>query len=271
MSRDKDKSGDRLVIGGPARANLLPPEVGAAAQGKIVRRNAVALVILAVLVVIAAYAGATVLAGAAQAQLDSANNETQALLAKQADYSEVRSVKSLLATAEAARTAGTSTEIDWQDYLEKIQAILPAGTLVTNVNAQSATPLSAFAQPSVPLQGDRIGELTFTATSASLPDVEAWLLALAKLTGYVDATPGSVSLQGAGTYQVSVTMHINKDALLLRFDKPAKDARDAEQKAAEEKAKQEEDNKQTPAPSASPEPSPDATNSSSTDGGSDGE
>lgn len=266
MSKGTGKSTGNLVIGGPARANLLPPEVGAAARGKVVRRNAVAIIILAVILVVAGYAGATFVAVGAQIQLDAANQRTQVLLDKQKEFTEVRSVKSLLETATAARVAATSTEIDWKTYFEQIQAILPAGTNVTNVNANAATPLSAFSQPSVPLQGDRIGELTFTATSASLPDVERWLQSLATLPGFVDAAPGSVSLQGDSTYQVSITMHINKNVLLLRFDDTLKEARDAAlAKAKADKAEKDAKNgvKVTPSPSPTPtptdEPSPEPT------------
>lgn len=257
MSNRMSKSGGSLVIGGPARANLLPPEVGAAAQVKVVRRNAIAVIILVVILVVVGYAGATVLALSAQAQLDAENAKTQVLLDEQKKYMEVRSVKSLLETATAARIAATSTEIDWKSYLDQIQAILPEGTMVTNVNANVATPTSAFAQPSVPLQGDRIGELTFTATSASLPDVEKWLQSLATLPGYVDAAPGTVSLQGEGTYQVSITMHINKNVLLLRFDDALLEARDKAQAGLDAKN------------SVTPEPSPESTNQA--DGGTNGE
>ena len=51
--------------------------MGAAAQGKILRRNAIILVVIAVLVVIAGYAGASVLALSAQGQLDAATDRTQ--------------------------------------------------------------------------------------------------------------------------------------------------------------------------------------------------
>lgn len=259
MSKSLGKSPGSLVIGGPARADLLPPEVGAAARGKVVRRNAIAIIILAIILVVVGYAGATFVALGAQLQLDAANQRTQVLLEKQKEFSEVRSVKSMLETGTAARIAATSTEIDWKTYFEKIQAILPAGTIVTNVSANAATPLSAFAQPSVPLQGDRIGELTFTATSASLPDVERWLQSLATLPGFVDAAPGNVSLQGDSTYQVSITMHINKDVLLLRFDDKLKEARDAAlAKAKAEKEAKDAKDGVTATPTPSPPPSPSA-------------
>jgi len=238
MSR-KTQSGGRLVIGGPAQANLLPPEVGLAARGRAMRRSASALVVLSIFLVIAGFAGASVLALVEQAKLDEANARTDQLVQEQSKYSEVQRVNSMLAAANAAQQVGTSTEIDWKAYLVNIQRSLPSGTLVTNVSADTATPILDFVQPSAPLQGDRIGELRFTATSTSLPDVETWLEALAKLTGYVDATPGSVTLNADTTlYEVTITMHINADALLLRFDEEAR--ADREQATADAEAAAEE-------------------------------
>ncbi len=239
MNRRKNSDGGHLILGGPPQANLLPPEVGIAAKGRALRRNATALIVLTVLIVLASYGGVAVLALNAENQLESANNRTQELIAEQGKYAEVRQVTTMLQTAEAAQRVGTSTEIDWKAYLTEIQNSLPAGTLVTNVSAETATPVTAFAPPSAPLQGDRIGELRFTATSSSLPDVEKWLDALAKLDGFVDASPGSVTLNSdATTYEVTITMHVNKDALLLRFDQAAKDARDEAKAKAEKDAAQ---------------------------------
>lgn len=217
MSREGDRNA-RVTIGGAPRADLLPPEVGIAARGRAIRRNASALIVLVILIVIAGYLGATALALAANVQLDAAKVRTQELIAEQGKYSEVKQVATMLDTAIAAQKVATSTEIDWKGYLTDIQNSLPVGTLVTNVVAETATPLSSFSRPSVPLQGDRIGELTFTATSVSLPDVEAWLEALEKLKGYVDASPGSVKLLEDGIYQATITMHIDKGALLNRFN-----------------------------------------------------
>lgn len=261
MSRDSDRGNGALMIGGPARANLLPPEVGAAAQGKIVRRNAIVIVIFALIVAILGYVGATVLATSAQVGLDAAKERTTDLISQQTKYSEVKQVTSMLASAAAARQVGMSTEIDWKKYLTDIQKSLPAGTDVTNVVAETATPLVSFNQPVVPLQGDRIGELKFTATSQSLPDVQQWLEALTALPGYVDASPGSVTLsEETAQYEVTITLHIDKDALLNRFDDEAAAARDksladkAEAlKAA--KAKAAEDSAKSPRPTPTPSPS----------------
>ena len=99
--------------------------------------------------------------------------------------------------------------------------------------ASSGSPLDEFAQPTVPLQGERIAELAFSATSASIPDVQAWLNALAKLTGFVDAAPGSVTLSNDGTYKASITMHINEKALANRFAADAVKAKDSSEASSD--------------------------------------
>ncbi|MCC6376853.1 MAG: hypothetical protein IT191_07525 [Microbacteriaceae bacterium] len=257
MSRDTVKSGSGLVIGAPPKANLLPPEVGAMAKGKVARRNAIAIVMLVVVAVVAAYIGATWLAGQAQTQLQAANSETTRLLAEQQKYSGVLVIKNLLSTSEAARQVGMYTEIDWKDYLDDIQKSLPAGTLVTNVVAEVGTPLTDFAQPTVPLQGNRIGELTFTANSPGLPDVEAWLNSLSNLDGYVDASPGSITLDAeTGLYQVSIKMHVDIGALWLRFDEKAKAEKDKLLKDRQDQKAKIEAAKPTPTPTPTPTPSP---------------
>lgn len=207
----------KLVFGAPPRADLLPPEVEQRAKARSLRRTLGAVIVLTMVLVIVGYGAVSLLSITSQAQLDQANARTSQLLAEQAKYIEVRKVSNTLQTAVAARQVGSSTEIIWKEYLTEIQGSLPAGTIVTNFAAETETPIATYTPPSVPLQGERIGQLTFTATSASLPDVEAWLRALATLTGYVDAAPGSVTLKEDGTYTVAIVMHINSDALANRF------------------------------------------------------
>jgi hypothetical protein len=207
-----------LVVGGFARANLLPPEVAQGVAGKKLRRNLVFGVVLAAVVVLLGFAGASVIALQSQANLDLASARTGELIAEQSKYVEVRQVTGALDVATNARVIGSSTEINWKSYIDQIEATLPAGTTVTNFAADTATPMTRYSDPTGPLQGERMGEITFTANSASLPDVKAWLEALEGLTGYVDAFPGSVALdETTNGYSVSIVMHINSDALSNRF------------------------------------------------------
>lgn len=218
MSLVTSKAGSsKLVIAGSPRAELLPPEVEQGIKARGLRRSLVALVVFIVVLTLVGNAGALLLSVNSALALESANARTDDLVAQQAEYVEVRQVSGMLSKATAARKEGSSTEIDWKAYFAEIQANLPEGTVITSLGAETATPTRPFSAPSVPLQGDRIGQLNFAATSPSLPDIEVWLDGLANLTGFVDASPNSVSRAEDGTYSVSITMHVNSDAYLNRF------------------------------------------------------
>jgi hypothetical protein len=178
--------------------------------------------VVAVLVV-----GASFLSVGSASLLGSATDEGNQLIRDQGKYAEVRQVTTMIGKAEEGLIIGSTTEVRWRAYFAEIQASLPAGTLVTNFSATTATPTTPYAVPSVPLQGDRIGELSFTATSATLPDIEAWLNGLEKLTGFVDASPGTIVLDDGGAYTVNIIMHINAGVIDNPFVDDPNDDNDA--------------------------------------------
>ncbi len=86
-------------------------------------------------------------------------------------------------------------------------------------HVDSASPLALYAQSTAPLQGARVATISFAAKSPTLPEVPAWLNALATLPGFADATPGSVTLDATtNVYTVNITMHVNDAAFDNRFD-----------------------------------------------------
>lgn len=206
----------RLVVGGESRVELLPPEVTARGKAKATRRMMAGVVAIAVVISAGCYGAATLVASQSAARLESAQARTSQLIAEQAKFSEVGQVESQLVVARAARQVGTSTEIDWADYLAKVTAILPPGVVLTSVSTEGATPLAANAEVPTPLQGPRVGTIAFTATTPTVPDVSQWLESLATLPGFVDATPGSIEKGEAG-YTTSITMHIDSGAYANRF------------------------------------------------------
>lgn len=205
-----------LVVGGPPRAELLPPEVAQGVRARALRRSLVALVILVVAVTATGVVGATIAAGASQLLLAAEIEKGNQLLKDQGEYAEVRQITTMISKAKEGLELGSATEFRWKDYLAELAASLPAGTSVTNIGAALATPTTPYLASTIPLQGDRIGELTFTATSPTLPDIELWLNGLTTVTGFVDATPGSVTRDESGTYTVNIVMHVNSDV----FDNP---------------------------------------------------
>jgi Tfp pilus assembly protein PilN len=153
---------------------------------------------------------------AANSGLQNEQSKTSGLLLEQARYSPVVKVQDQVNDITAVEPLAAHGEILWRPYIADLQQTLPAGTAITAFIAQLDT-TAEQGMSSVPLQGARVATISITADSpkASISD---WLDNLAKLKGFVDATPGSVTLvPGSGRYTVSVALHINSEALSNRF------------------------------------------------------
>ena len=205
------------ALGGEPRVSLLPAEVNDFHKAKTVRRRLGLGIVFLLLIVLAAVAGSYYLAMTSHAKLETARSNQLALIAQEGQFSDLRTAKSGIALIEAGQYVGASTEIDWKDYLEGLQATLPAGVTISSVTIDSASPFVDYAQSSVPLEGSRVATLVFTAVSPGLPTIPSWLDGLGTLTGFADAVPGSVNVQSDGSYLVNITMHINSDAFARRF------------------------------------------------------
>ena len=211
----RELRGGGLIVASP-RVDLLPPEIGERNKAKGVRRGLRAIIFLTVIVVLVAIGGAWYLTTNAVLGLSAEQHRTTTLAQQKNQYADVSTAQRAIELGEAAQRVAGSTEIDWQDYLQHLQASLPAGVTLTAVVTDSETATTAYSQSDVPLEGSRIATLTFTATSSTLPIIPEWLDALRKLPGFVDATPASVALDEGG-YTVTITMHINDGAFSYRF------------------------------------------------------
>lgn len=208
----------QLVLGAEPRVDLLPPEVLRARAAKATRRRLGLGVVAAIAVVVLGVGAGFALNVQAQVDLLTAQARTSELILAQGEYVEVTKVQYHLDLARAAQQVGASTEIAWKPYLEQVQATLPASVSIDQVTIDSATPIAVYEQATTPLQGARMATISFSATSALLPDVPAWLRSLATLPGFADALPGSVTLdEASGVYTASITMHVNDAAFSGRF------------------------------------------------------
>lgn len=224
--------GAALVVGGAPRANLLPPEIILKRTQRKTRQKLRVGVFAVAIAVAAGCVGSVAFSTAAAVQASAAQQELQGLVNQQLEYAQVKGLQDTIKAIHAGQQVGASTEIDWRDYLTSLQNTLPAGVTIDTVSVEEGTPMAAFAQPTAPLQGSRVASLTFTAVSTSLPSIPDWLRSMAKLPGFVDATPGSVKLED-GVYKADVLMHINTDAFTLRFDPATIAANEAAAAAAE--------------------------------------
>lgn len=209
--------GPQAVLSAAPRANLMPPEIGRLAAEKSSRSKMRLALLLVVVLTVGGVGGAWVTNYYAQSRLTASNDEGARLQTEQAKYAAVKRDQTDIALGLAAQKVGGSTDIDWKSYLSRLRASLPAGVTLTDVTVDSADITGAFGQATTPLEGQRIAELTFTASSPTLPSIPDWLSALSTLTGFVDATPGSVALDDTGVYNASVTMHIDSDVYSQRF------------------------------------------------------
>lgn len=212
------KGGD-LLVGRAPRADLLPAEVHRHRRERAVIRRAWLAVVLLTAVMVGAVAATSAVNARSAADLSAAQSETASLLAQKREFAELQGVVSDTARLRSAQEVGGSTEIDWSDYLAAVQQSLPAGVTITSVTADSATAVAPYTQGTSALQGARIGTLTFTATSPTLPQVPDWLDSLRKLPGYVDGTANSVTLadSAGSSYSASITLHVDEGAYDNRY------------------------------------------------------
>jgi hypothetical protein len=216
------KDAAALTIGGEPRIDFLPPEVKQRKQARKTRRSLVALVIVVIVACAGGYVFATSLAVQSQIALANEQATTQSLLQQQTEFAEVRSVTGELQAVSDARRAGSATEVMWAPFLAKLQAALPAGSVIETYLVDSQTALESAPVTAVPLQNPRIATITFTASVPSLASADALLVNLRELPGYADAAMTTASLD-EGLYRVSVTLNINADALEKRFFESAGD------------------------------------------------
>ena len=206
-----------LEVGGYPTLDLLPPEIRIKRKARTIgRRIGYGTVLLAFVM----YGGiAFVQAQAIQAgkNLHIQQRMTQSLLLQQKGYRDLQNIQEKIGLIQAAQQVGASTEINWDKFLKALQSTLPANVKIDSINIDSETPFSSYSQAATPLQGQRIATLNFTATSSTLPRVPDWLVSLATLTGYADATPGSLTRNESGSYSLNISMHINQAAFTNRY------------------------------------------------------
>jgi hypothetical protein len=215
----RGSAGSTVAVGGAPRVDLMPPEIRVKRSQLRTRRKLRLALFGVFLVVVAACGGTWVLATLSQTTLAAAQSQQQQLLTQQLAYSDVTTIQTSIGLIKAGQKVGDSTEIDWDAYLTKLQATLPAGVTFSTVTITTTTPLNSIGQSATPLEGSRVATLLFSASSPTLPSIPALLNALKTLPGFVDATPGDVSADGtSGGYTANVTMHINTQAFANRFD-----------------------------------------------------
>ena len=207
-----------LQIGGVPRVNLLPPEVLQSARMRSRRRGLIALVVLVAVIVGACYAGASLYAGAAQAELQLAQARTSELLTERLEYSEATAVANLVAATTEARGLGMSTEVIWADVFDELRLLLPEGTSIASITLAGSAPWEPALLPAGALRNPRVATATVVVFSPTISDAVEWSRRLATVTGFADATSSLVKFDTAsGGYFTTVVVDLDGLVLAGRF------------------------------------------------------
>ncbi|MBX9245862.1 PilN domain-containing protein [Actinotalea ferrariae] len=202
-----------------AQVNLLPPEVRSRrAVGRLKVRLVVALLVT-LLVAALGFVYAAFTDKQATDDLAFAQSEVQRLQQEQAQYAEVPQVKSAITAVESARLLGTSTEVLWPAYVRAIQAVTPAGVTIQDLDTEMPSPIMGSAVTQGPLDEASVGAISFTGQALTLPDLSAWMDALERVPGFVDAsytTAELTSAEGVVYYTITTTVHVTQDAFADR-------------------------------------------------------
>ncbi|AYF97576.1 hypothetical protein [Protaetiibacter intestinalis] len=218
-----------VPIGVAPRVSLMPPEMGERNRQLGIQRSLRFAMLLVLVLVVAGVAGAWYLSFTAANALAAESQRTQLLQAQRLQYADVDQAINEVALGEAGLRVGGSTEIDWQDYMNRVQASLPAGVLIASFNVDAANSTTQYGQSTIPLQGARIATLQFSAQSTTIPEIPDWLNRLSELPGFVDANPNTVAANTDGTaFTASITMHIDAAAYSNRLVESADDAAGAD-------------------------------------------
>lgn len=213
MSRKKEEQ--TIAVGSMPRADLLPVAVKEAIKRRPVVRRLIALVAFVLILMLAAVAGATYLAVAAQQSLADEQARSEQLLAQQIEFAEARQVSNDVDETIAAQQVATLTEPDWNALLGEIRATLPPGVLLTSVNG-TLSPTES--EEEIPLRQDSVGSFSISAISDTVPNVESWIAELESITGFAGIAP-PVSVEGGSgaIYTVNIEVLINTDVFINRF------------------------------------------------------
>jgi len=206
----------RLIIGGPPRADLMPPSIR---QGEAARkqRGLLAVIFVAVIVLVgAAYGVAAFMASVAEDQLADANTRTSELLLEQGDYSEVTNVQSQLDLAQAAKEVGGATDIDWETVITTLDKALPSGGRLKAVGVQVSSPVILVDQPSSVLYSPRVAKVVLKIHTKTLADVAKFERKIVTMPGFADVLPETTDVK-EGVYETVLTISFNQEVLSGRY------------------------------------------------------
>jgi Tfp pilus assembly protein PilN len=203
------------------QVNLLPQHVRDARRVRAARRL-LGLALIGLVVLGGVGYGLAVLSRVdADNQLTIAQTDSARIAAEENKYAEVPQIRARAAEITRARQAATATEILWQPALASFAGTLPSGTTVESLTVApiEATTSGTAADPLASTDG--AAALQFTARSATVPDLAAWMDSLGAVAGFSDVRISAATKTddtGGSYYEVQGTLQLDKALLAGRFN-----------------------------------------------------
>lgn len=210
------------VLGAPRlpQVNLLPNEVRAARGVKNLQRLLLLVIVLVVVVIGGVYFLTMLQQQDAEDAYAGEQSRTSELLVEQRNYAEVPVVLRQVNATGGALLVSSISEILWTDYLNAITAVVPDGTMITNLATESLSPVTVAPTANDVLSADPVARVTFSALSPGRPDTATWIDSLNAVTGMSGArlyTSTRIGLDDAVMYETIVSVDLGGDALAVRF------------------------------------------------------
>jgi hypothetical protein len=205
-----------LTLGAQPSIDLTPGDVKARRRGTGLRRALVVALVGAVVIVAAGYAAAFLRATAATTELSVAHARTEQLLAERQAFAEVIDVTRRSEEITRAREQLTATEVLWKPFIDELIKVFPTDAVLTSVSTQGRLPADAELVPAGPLRQPLVASITVAVQTTTLPDVAGWMRRVARLPGYADHAPTSVTFLD-GKYTTTVSISLSEEALASRF------------------------------------------------------
>lgn len=198
------------------RVNLLPEDVRAGQRLREVRGWFGLAVLLALVLVVAAWLFSMMVAGDARDDHLAEQQRTDGLLVEKKEFAAVVPVKTDLERTGKTVLLASGAEVLWADYLGAVTAVLPENVTLQTFVTQLADPTGG-ALSDDPLVTPGISAITFTGVANAAPDVASLIDSLNSITGFSDARVSVVQRNDQELYDVTASVQVTTDALSLRL------------------------------------------------------
>ncbi len=185
-------------VGAPAlpQVSLIPPEFGRRRQRARLRLTGVFILVVALGGVVFGWFVSLGINTVAESGLNSAQDQRAQVAAEVASYDYVNIAQLKHETGMNAQAWAGATDVQWDDYLTAISAVLPTGVQLNQIQMTQATPLTGFNFSSgTPFEQTDLGQLAFTGKATSPELVAQFVNNLSALSGFAEVFVGSARIE----------------------------------------------------------------------------